>query len=69
MYPGRNPGDYRNLPKDNPHIRVSKDGTLHITNIAKSHEGWGSIVRSQKICDALTRIFSLRLDRKLMQFF
>ena len=40
MISGHVPGDYRDLPTDNPNIRVTDDGTLNIGNIQKSHEGY-----------------------------
>jgi hypothetical protein len=37
---GPRPGNYQDLPPNDPRIRIADDGTLHLHNIQKSSEGY-----------------------------
>ena len=62
FYLGRNPGDYRDLPTDNPHVRVTADGTLYISSIAKSHEGYYLCEANNGIGASLSAVVYVRVQ-------
>ncbi|XP_076062140.1 Down syndrome cell adhesion molecule 1 isoform X8 [Oratosquilla oratoria] len=59
---GRQPGDYRDLASNNPNVRVTDDGTLHITNIQKSHEGYYLCEANNGIGAGLSAVIYVRVQ-------
>ena len=62
------PGDYRDLASNNPNIRVSDDGTLHIGNIQKSHEGYYLCEANNGIGAGLSAVIYVRVQGKSYTF-
>lgn len=59
---GHVPGDYRDLPTDNPNVRVIDDGTLNIGNIQKSHEGYYLCEANNGIGMGLSAVIYVRVQ-------
>ncbi|XP_071522341.1 cell adhesion molecule Dscam1 [Panulirus ornatus] len=59
---GRIPGDYRDLGVSNPNVKVTDDGTLQISNIQKSHEGYYLCEASNGIGAGLSTVIYVRVQ-------
>lgn len=66
---GRIPGDYRDLGVSNPNVKVTDDGTLQISNIQKSHEGYYLCEASNGIGAGLSTVIYVRVQGKYWFFF
>ncbi|XP_047472708.1 Down syndrome cell adhesion molecule-like protein Dscam2 isoform X7 [Penaeus chinensis] len=59
---GHTPGDYRDLDVNNPNIKVTGDGTLHISSIQKSHEGYYLCEANNGIGAGLSTVIYVRVQ-------
>nr|XP_027238254.1 Down syndrome cell adhesion molecule-like protein Dscam2 [Penaeus vannamei] len=59
---GHTPGDYRDLDVNNPNIKVTDDGTLHISSIQKSHEGYYLCEANNGIGAGLSTVIYVRVQ-------
>ncbi|XP_068224097.1 cell adhesion molecule Dscam1 isoform X19 [Palaemon carinicauda] len=59
---GRTPGDYRDLGVDNPNVKVTEEGTLQISNIQKSHEGYYLCEANNGIGAGLSTVIYVRVQ-------
>ncbi|CAG0885271.1 unnamed protein product [Cyprideis torosa] len=56
------PGDYRELPANDPGIRVTEDGTLQLMNIQKSSEGYYLCEASNGIGSGLSAVVYINVQ-------
>ncbi|XP_042867937.1 Down syndrome cell adhesion molecule-like protein Dscam2 isoform X1 [Penaeus japonicus] len=59
---GRTPGDYRDLDVNNPNVKVTDDGTLQISSIQKSHEGYYLCEANNGIGAGLSTVIYVRVQ-------